>query len=217
MRDEDILAWKHYLLCGTPGPRVIGNPSSCDIVLAFSFGRNTCADTNLFSIGNFRCRMKRDDLALRGLRKIKARAGQPNHEIAQKMKQIMDGKEVFSFSQWEIPLAIEWNWYLKKRSRITCIWPVQTKFTTFMVAKLMVDLLRNQTFSRPLILAHRDHLARVYLILRKLLGKHVPIAAMAGTEVFDAQSLQPQTTNWESWVRFERLIRVHHVMYRYVI
>ncbi|MDP3770029.1 MAG: hypothetical protein Q8R40_03785 [bacterium] len=220
MHPEDKVAWKHYLLYAKPGPDHIGDPFACDIILAFSFGRNTYIDAQLPRISKLHCLMKGDAATLRALKKEGVDIGQPNQKLAGKLKDIIETSHISSFAQWEVLLGLEWSWYLKKSQYISGIWPdkhVKDAFTTMMGARQMIPLLRDGGLSAPLILAHRDHLARAYLIVRKLMGKRARIAAMAGTAAYDPASVQPQTRDWESWIRSERLVRVHHIIHRYVL
>lgn len=220
MHPEDRLAWKHYLLYAKPGPDSIGDPFACDAIFAFSFGRNTYTDAQLPWIFRLHHHMKRDEATFRALRKKGTNIGRPNQELAQKLRYLIETSRSYSFSQWEIPLGLEWIWYLKNQQHVASVWPdknTKESLTTYMIAQQMTRLLRDGKLFTPLILAHRDHLARAYLIVRKLIGKDARIAALSGTAAYDSASLQPQTTDWKSWVRSERLVRIHHIINRYVL
>jgi hypothetical protein len=136
------------------------------------------------------------------------------------------------FERWDPRYAIsatvrakvEWQARLPKRAelaekilrRLRRSRPIEAPyFTTWLVKKETVALMRMKGFTRPIELAHRRQVARAALIVRKLLGE-MPILLGDEPEAYDARSLQKWTRSAWAYARYEAMARLHHLFFRYV-
>ncbi len=210
--------WRYLNVWSLPGiPASMTAPPS--VILGFSFGRRHVQDQDLSSIRKLYEASRSDNWAIKELREFGIHPGEVNCRLAAYIMHEFDRHQRPAIVQWEIALAmdlVDEDW---RRSRnVTAIWPPVDsgqRFSTYEVMGEMVRIIRYRQFGRPMIVAHRHHVARVYFVAKKLLGQS-PLVSPYQPMHFDGHSIQPSTRDWRSWRQYELLVRAHHLLHRWV-
>jgi len=213
---------KFYSTDGIPS---VGDSNRADLVIIPAFGRNSVSDKDVYTIGSlgehFSNGKALNLLANGGHHVRKINIGTPNSDLAKECKEIMDTYGIPAIVQWEIALALYKNyieWYIRNEDKIYIIWPpihFQIGFSTFDFVQKASEVMQKKSFSTPIALAHKAMIIRVFLIMRKLLGKD-PIVPEQKTGSWDKSSVQWQTRSKWLWIAREFPTRVHHILTRRV-
>ena len=196
------------------------NPAEADVIIIQAFGRNSILDSELYSIGQLRKLGNNDWLTINKLRQgpINFDPGEPNTDLALECQDLVDKYHLPVITQWEVAAALGPNWYEKHKKNIYCIWPPtrpQKRFSTREVISLTAEIMAKQGWKKPVVLAHKRHITRVYLIAKKLLAKSPAVVAQK-TKCFDSQSIQKWTRNWLLWFVYEMIGKGYHLLKRWV-
>lgn len=133
------------------------------------------------------------------------------------------GKNKPVIGQWEVMYAM---WLRNSGAYSQCslshqalaIWPSKDGYLGTQGLLLEVKRIVDQRglFS-PCVVAHPEHIQRVYFLARKIFGK--PVAEMTGVISdlwFDSKSVQLWTRGKWRWLFYEMLTRMHHRYYKWI-
>ncbi len=215
----ELEIWLRYFLIW-PGLQPIGNPAEADVIIIQAFGRNSIPDSELYSIGQLRELSNNDWLTINKLGQgpINFDPGEPNVSLALECQDLVDQYHLPVITQWEVAAAFGPRWHKRHRESIFCVWPPtepQIRFSTREVISLTAEVMAKHGWEKPIILAHKRHIARVYLIAKKLLAM-LPTVVAQKTKGFDSQSVQIWTRNWFFWFMYEILGRGYHLLKKWV-
>lgn len=210
-------AWiKYFFLSAGLSPS--GDPAKADVIIVPSFGRNHFKDSELYQV-----RKLLDDshgfdfLASLKLKNHGFDPGRPNLELAKQAQEISDTYNLPLILQWEIAASLDQHWFAKNLEKVFCLWPPQHQvrfFTTYEFSRQIIHFLKKQNWQKPILVVHKHHIVRAYLLFKKL-GLE-PIIVAQTVESFDSKSVQHFTRNKVTWHIRELLTRVHHLLYNYV-
>lgn len=220
MDRNDKVVWKHYLGM-RPGPEMLGEPAKADCIVVFAFGRNEIPDAKLLEVACIADWFRNDKARLEQFSSLQI--GMPNLQLAENMRNAATKGVKKLFVQWEVAIGeLEWSRQEIKQGRMVLLWPpVKTKnrFDSRMVGEQVADLMLSGDLNNPLILAHRWHVARAYLIMSRLIRRGRPnavLSALSGTDAFDRESVQPGTRSLGNWIMREILARAYCLVKGYV-
>jgi hypothetical protein len=142
--------------------------------------------------------------------------------LGERMLQI--GKPPWIIGQWEVIYSLATRettreWYWENRKNIIVIWPPASGKYISMRSLLLEaqGITKRLGLQNPMLVAHREHLARCQALAEKIFGKknivtpyfHLPFE---DEMAFDPGSKQPQTCNAKSWRAYEWKVRLHHTL-----
>lgn len=114
---------------------------------------------------------------------------------------------------WEVMYAL-WrlypDWYARYSDFFTVIWPPQEGY--FATHGMLLEVKRiadEKGLSEPRIVAHPEHIQRVYFLARKIFGKTISTKTLRQS-LFDPKSVQWWTRGRWRWLAYEMLARLHH-------
>ena len=221
----------HFLIWLIPGPQ--GKIADADFVCPQAFGRNTWTDKEISGAMAKLFRgidsSKEQDQAMDRLAKINFDPGIVNislakgcYHLARRLKE--NGKNPWIIGQWEVIFALATadeemaSWYKENREFIVAIWPplsgeyLNTRGMLF-IAK---EIARKHRLRYPIVVAHREHLARCVLLAEMIFGKAnvalLPTLLPECQPFFDPNSVHPQTTAKWTWRWYEFRARWHHFL-----
>jgi hypothetical protein len=215
----ELEIWIRYFLIW-PGLRQMGNPAKADVIIIRAFGRNSIPDSELHLVAQLQELCGNDWITINKLQQnpICFDPGKPNFSLALECQDLVDKYHLPIITQWEVAVAFGPKWYEKHKKNIYCIWPStkpQKRFSTRDVMFLTAEIMAKHGWNKPIILAHKRHIARVYLIAKKLLAKF-PVVVTQKTRCFDSRSIQKWTRNWLLWFVYEMLGRGYHLLRQWV-
>lgn len=209
-------AWVRYLLPWWPGLPYIGRLFEADCLIALALGRNGYPEDELGQVTRVRPELGSDRAAISRLRALHFDPGEPNRQIAEDVERLVGGQHwIGTILQWEVAVACDefgklWD------NDVVILWPPEHGyFSTERVLRQACQAMTARGWQRPLLVAHRWHIARAFLVLRKLLGRS-PIVVPPLAEAFDAKSVQDWTRDPGHWLVHEATARLHHLVHRTV-
>ena len=213
--------WIRYFLFWRGLP-TIGNLEDADVAIVQAFGRNRYQDEELGLIYKIR-QLKGSDLeALKYLWSEDFKPGLPNLSLAEESKKLLKNHDLPLILQWEVAMALGIKFYQENQEKIFCIWPpINSKgFNTLEVKKASLEIMEEKNLSRPIEIAHKRQITRAFLIVNKIMTskgiKALPIVIKQETDGFDSDSVQEWTTNGRLWYFKEFLVRIHHLLCRWI-
>lgn len=178
-------------------------------------GKEKGKSTSVFTVGVLRDCVGSDMDAFERLKSLDFNPGRPNEILAEICVNSVQKKRVHIVGQWEVMYAI-WErfplWYSLNSDRFIVIWPPRNGYLSTRGMLLEVKRIADEReLENPCVVAHPEHMPRVYFLARKIFGK--PVAMM--TEVMSDEWFDPKSVQWWTrgkwvWLVYEMLVRAHH-------
>ncbi|MBU1037333.1 hypothetical protein KKF32_04930 [Patescibacteria group bacterium] len=215
---KKLKLWLLYFLFW-PGLKKLGNVSKADVIAIQAFGRGAFQDRELAEEVRklFEELHQKDWATILELRQRGFDPGEPNRQLARICQKLVDKHHLPVITQWEVAVALDYEWYVQYKEKIICLWPPadpEEYFDTWAVKQQTVKIMRQYNWQVAIELAHQRMIVRACLILYKL--GVTPVVCNQKVTCFDAKSVQPWTTSWFRWIKREFLTRGHHILYRRV-
>ena len=193
----------------------VNEKSDCFVCLAF--GRNDIKDQDLNCLG-FMVKELGDSKMIEIIKKNSFDPGLPNIRLANRVQELMLQYSLPALLQWEIVVALDNGFYEKHKDQIFIIWPSKTRkkgFNSKQVVEKAIEIMNDHNFEFPVFLAHELHLKRVLALWEGITEKEANILNSFVFD-FDPKSIQKCTRSKRAWLKKEFLVRIHHLILRWV-
>lgn len=195
-----------------------------DFITPQGFGRNSYPEGAAMKNINVMRHLLKDDVTTFEWLKAQAfQPGQPNTMLAHRCLELANQKcNRASVSirpvigQWEVLYYIYFlqpEWYREHQDNLVAIWPPHRR--SFNTHGLLVEVQRitaKRGLTKPLLVAHPEHIQRCFFIARKIFGEAVGFDYQSEADElwFDPQSVQRWTRGPKAWLCYELAARLHH-------
>ncbi len=220
---KTLQLWACYYLSFWPAVPGFGSVADADCLFVQAFGRNDYTDDELGKvIFRLRTEAKLDDLeTLALLKQAGFRAGKSNSALASYAMRLHNQLgNVPIISQWEVLYAaydLDPVWVMENINDLDFIWPPEEGyFATAHVKSMSKRMMEARGCNKPLEVAHPAMITRAVPIIWGCGVTPIVEEISKGEEhelwVWDEESVQPWTRNWDSWKTREFVGRVAHVV-----
>ena len=214
---EKVKIWFKYINVFSPGHPPSGHPDHADLIIAQAFGRTMFSDKYLPVIMGDLPTCQNNILSFKILITQTFDSGEPNIEIAKECYRIVEKHSIPLYAQWEIAFEmfkLDPEKYTKLDDLINPIWPIAHKdsFTTNDVLEKIMNI---NHFNNPILIANNWMSIRAALLIKKRMLTY-PTLINTDCSSFNPCSTQAWTRDYHRWVFKETLVRIHHLIFRWV-